>query len=130
MNRFIDSIPIYIQLKAELEEPILRGLIKVDESIDSIRSLAAQYSINPLTVSKAVKELEDEGTIYKKRGIGFYVTRNAQDNLRRKYMQEYLDKDVTNFVQKAIQLGIDMETIVGLIEENYHKIKSEAGNGN
>jgi len=119
MKKFADNIPIYIQLKAEMEDAILNGLLKAEEVVQSIRSMAAQYAINPLTVSKAIQELEDEGIIYKKRGMGFYVATDAQENLRRKHMQEYLETEVKSFVQKATQLGIELNEIIRLIQENY-----------
>jgi GntR family transcriptional regulator len=132
MKKFAENIPIYLQLKTELEEAILNASLKAEDALDSIRSLAASYAINPLTVSKAIQELEDEGVIYKKRGIGFYVTDDAQEKLRRKYMREYLNTEVKTFVQKAMQLGINLSEIIKLVEESYNKAtkdSKEAGSG-
>ena len=128
MKKFADNIPIYLQLKTEVEEAILNSTLKADDSLDSIRTLAAKYSINPLTVSKAIGELEDEGIIYKKRGIGFYVSSDALAKLRSKYMQEYLDTEVKSFVQKAKQLNIRLAEIVKLIEKQYNKESSISNN--
>lgn len=128
MKKFADNIPIYVQLKAEMEDAILNGLLQAEDALDSIRTMAAQYSINPLTVSKAVQELEDDGIIYKKRGLGFYVTPEAQEKLRRKHMQEYLETEVKSFVRKATQLGLKLSEIIKLIEENYNKEKTEVQN--
>lgn len=125
MKKFADNIPIYIQLKAEMEDAILTGILKTEDALQSIRAMAAQYAINPLTVSKAVQELEDEGIIYKKRGLGFYVTPEAQENLRRKHMQEYLETEVQSFVRKAAQLGLKLSEIIKLIEESYNKATAE-----
>ncbi len=122
MKKFADNIPIYLQLKSEVEDAILNGTLKAEESVDSIRSLAAKYSINPLTVSKAIQELDNEGIIYKKRGIGFYVSEDALTKLRRKHMQEYLDIEVKNFVQKAKQLNIELSEVVKLIEKSYKNV--------
>jgi len=128
MKKFADNIPIYLQLKSEVEDAILNGTLKAEESVDSIRSLAAQYSINPLTVSKAIQELDNEGIIYKKRGIGFYVAEDALTKLRRKHMQEYLDIEVKNFVQKAKQLNIELAEVIKLIEQNYKTQTSKDAN--
>jgi GntR family transcriptional regulator len=125
MKLFADNVPIYLQLKAEVEDAILSGLLQSEDALESIRALAARYSINPLTVSKALQDLEDEGIIYKKRGIGFYVTSDALDKLRRKYMQSYLETEVKSFVQKARQLKITLAEVVKLIEDNYKKETSE-----
>jgi DNA-binding transcriptional regulator YhcF (GntR family) len=129
MKKFADNIPIYVQLKAEMEDAILNGILKTDDALQSIRALAAQYAINPLTVSKAVQELEDEGIIYKKRGVGFYVAPDAQENLRRKHMQEYLETEVKSFVQKAAQLGIELNDIIRLIKENYKAVDKQSATG-
>ncbi|MFO7660306.1 MAG: GntR family transcriptional regulator [Candidatus Cloacimonadaceae bacterium] len=119
MKIFADNIPIYLQLKTEVETAILSGGLKAEDGIDSIRAMAAKYSINPLTVSKAIQELESEGIIYKKRGIGFYVSPDALTNLRSKHMQAYLDTEVKSFVQKARQLELTLAEIVKLVEQNY-----------
>lgn len=122
MKIFADNIPIYLQLKTEVENAILSGGLKTEDGIDSIRAMAAKYSINPLTVSKAIQELESEGIIYKKRGIGFYVAPDALTSLRRKHMQAYLDTEVKSFVQKAQQLGIRLSEIVRLVESHYRQV--------
>lgn len=119
MKIFADNIPIYLQLKIEVENSILSGGLKAESGVDSIRTMAAKYSINPLTVSKAIQELENEGIIYKKRGLGFYVTPDALHILRRKYMHQYLQNEVTDFVNKAIKLDITLQEVIKLIEENY-----------
>jgi len=124
MKLFADNIPIYLQIKAEVESAILSGSLIAEAAIDSIRVTAAKYSINPLTVSKAITELEKEGTIYKKRGIGFYVTPDARDNLRRRYMQTYLNEEVKGFVRKARELHLSLSELTKLVEENYRELDS------
>lgn len=123
MKIFAENIPIYLQLKTEVENAILSGAFKAEDSIDSIRRMAAKYSINPLTVSKAVSELEAEGILYKRRGMGFYVASDAQQKLKSKHLQAYLDSEMQNFVRKARQLGISLTEIVQLIEKQYQSTK-------
>lgn len=130
MKKFADNIPIYLQLKLEVENAVLAGLLKAEDMAPSIRAMAASYSINPLTVSKAISELENEGIIAKKRGIGFFVTAMAQETIRRKRMQEYLENEVKSFVQKAAQLGIDLNEIVKLIKSTYEEVVSGNHHGN
>ena len=121
MKKFADNIPIYLQLKQEMEDAILNGRLKTDEVVQSIRALAMEYTVNPLTVSKAISELEDEGVIYKKRGIGFFVAHKAQENLRRKRLQSYLESEVKHFVKQATQLGIELSEITELIKKAYEE---------
>lgn len=129
MKIFADNIPIYLQLKTEVENAILSGGLKAEDGIDSIRAMAAKYAINPLTVSKAIQELESEGIIYKKRGIGFYVSPDALTNLRSKHMQAYLDTEVKSFVQKARQLELTLAEIVKLVEQNFQVDSNEKTGG-
>ncbi len=130
MKKFADNIPIYLQLKQEVEDAVLSGMLKADDMAPSIRTMAANYSINPLTVSKAISELESEGIIVKKRGIGFFITAPAQETIRRKRMQEYLENEVKSFVQKASQLGIGLNDIVKLIKTTYEEVVSGNHHGN
>lgn len=119
MKLFADNIPIYLQLKAEMEEAILNQSLKPHDALESIRALAARYRINPLTVSRAIQELEEEGVIYKRRGIGFYVSPHAPDILKRRHLQQYLKQEVQSFTRKARQLGISLSDMLKLVEENY-----------
>jgi len=124
MKKFNDNLPIYLQLKAEVEDAILTGSLKPEDSISSIRQLAAQYAVNPLTVAKAVNELEADGTIYKKRGIGFFVSPEAPANLRQKHLQTYLEQEVQQFVRQAAKLGIRLSEITDLIARTYQQAVS------
>ena len=130
MKKFADNVPIYLQLKQEVEDAVLAGILKAEDMAPSIRNMAASYSINPLTVSKAISELESEGIITKKRGIGFFITATAQESIRRKRMSEYLENEVKSFVQKASQLGIRLSEIVELIQKTYEEVVSGNHHGN
>jgi len=129
MKIFAENIPIYVQLKTEMEDVILNGHLKAEDAIPSIRHLAAEYEINPLTVSRAVNELEAEGIIYKKRGIGFFVSNQAFEIIRRTRMDQYLASEVRVFVQKAIQLGMNPDEIQKLIKKTYQEFENGKHHG-
>ena len=74
MKAFKDDIPIYLQLRQQIEEQILVRALKEDDRLKSLREMAAEYRINPITAGNAVNALVDEGILYHKRGIGIFVS--------------------------------------------------------
>ena len=84
MKSVLDSNrPIYIQIKETIEEDILNGRLLPDEQIPSNSQLVSHYKINPVTVLKGINLLVDEGTIYKKRGLGMFVSPDAPEKLKK-----------------------------------------------
>ena len=69
-----DGAPIYRQLKDRVIAMMLDGLLKPGEALPSVRQVAAEYQLNPITVSRAYQELADEGLVEKRRGLGMFVT--------------------------------------------------------
>lgn len=87
-----DSQPIYRQLRDRVVALILDGLLKEGDPLPSVRHVAAEYRVNPLTVLKGYQELVDEELVEKRRGIGMFVRPGARDLLlaaeRRKFLAE------------------------------------------
>ena len=79
--KFDDGIPIYLQIKEEIQNAIITQSLKEDDSIPSIREMAQQYRLNPQTISNAVSELINADVLYKKRGIG---KERSTENVKRK----------------------------------------------
>lgn len=75
-----DVRPIYIQIMDEVRRLIVRGGLKPDEALPSVRQMAVQLRLNPNTVAQAYKELEREGLVYVRRGFGTYVKAGAQSS--------------------------------------------------
>ena len=76
-----DDIPIWKQIKDRLVAAIMDGTFSEGEAIPSVRQLALELRVNPLTVSRAFAELADDGLLDKKRGIGMYVAQGVSSNL-------------------------------------------------
>lgn len=80
---YLDSRPLYQQVKDSLRRMMLTGLLEPDEKLPSVRSLATQLSINPNTIQRAYAELEAEGYIYSVAGRGSFVSAGDGEHLRR-----------------------------------------------
>ena len=76
-----DNLPIYRQLKDRVMSMMLDGVLKPGDALPSVRQIAAEYQLNPITVSRAYQELADENLVEKRRGLGMYMTDNARDQL-------------------------------------------------
>lgn len=117
--KFDDSVPIYLQIKEEIENAIITNSIQEEESLPSIRFLAQQYRLNPQTISNAISELMNEGIIYKKRGIGMFVEKGAKAKLKKKKKQEFRNDDLIKIVHKSKSLGISKEDLIEKIKSLY-----------
>jgi GntR family transcriptional regulator len=95
MKVFKDDIPIYLQLKQQIEEQVLARALKEEDRVKSLRELAAEYRINPITAGNAINILVDEGILYQKRGIGVFVAPGAREKIisarRGSFVQETLE---------------------------------------
>ena len=76
-----DNAPIYRQLKERVVGMMLDGLLKPGDALPSVRQIAAEYQLNPITVSRAYQELADEDLVEKRRGLGMYMTDGAREKL-------------------------------------------------
>ena len=76
-----DGAPIYRQLKERVVAMMLDGVLKPGDALPSVRQVAAEYQLNPITVSRAYQELADEALVEKRRGLGMYVTEEASKKL-------------------------------------------------
>ena len=79
-----DGAPIYRQLKEKVIAMMLDGVLKPGDALDSVRHVASEYQLNPITVSRAYQELADEGLVEKRRGLGMFVTEEAAKKLLEK----------------------------------------------
>ena len=87
-----DSQPIYRQLRARVVAMILDGVLSEGDPLPSVRNVAAEYRVNPLTVLKAYQQLADDELVEKRRGLGMFVNVGARDRLlageREKFLAE------------------------------------------
>src|SRR5215471_3341868 len=87
-----DSQPIYRQLRDRVVAMILDGVLKEGDPLPSVRTVAAEYRINPLTVLKAYQELADEELVEKRRGLGMFVNTGARGLVLKGERQKFLNE--------------------------------------
>ena len=107
-----DSTPIYRQLKERVVGMMLDGVLKAGDALPSVRSIAAEYQLNPITVSKAYQELVDEHLVEKRRGIGMYVTEGASEKLLASERERFIREEWPAMVERIRRLGLDVEHLL------------------
>jgi GntR family transcriptional regulator len=106
MHEWNDSQPIYRQLRDRGVHMILDGVLKEGHPMPSVRNVAAEYRVNPLTVLKAYQELVDEQLVEKKRGLGMFVKPGARDLLLQGERQKFLTEQWPKIAATIERLGI------------------------
>jgi GntR family transcriptional regulator len=102
-----ESQPIYRQLRDRVVAMMLEGALKEGEALPSVRQVATEYRLNPLTVLKAYQQLADEGLVEKRRGLGMFVAPGAGSALLKDERSRFLEQEWPK-VQATIQrLGLD-----------------------
>jgi len=112
-----DSTPIYRQLRDRVVAMILDGVLKQGDALPSVRQVAADFQINPITVSKAYQELVDENLVEKRRGLGMYVTEGARGALMKSERERFLTEEWPQLYARLTRLGL---TLKQLMEETRH----------
>lgn len=105
--KWSEDLPIYRQLRDRVVEMILEGVLGDGDALPSVRNVAAEYRLNPLTVLKGYQELVDEGLVEKKRGRGMFVTDGAQKQLLKDERRRFVDKEWPKVLETIDRLGLD-----------------------
>ncbi len=102
-----EDLPIYRQLRDRVVAMILEGVLGDGDALPSVRNVAAEYRLNPLTVLKGYQELVDEGLVEKKRGRGMFVNDGAQRQLLKDERRRFIEKEWPKVVEKIDRLQLD-----------------------
>ena len=105
--KWSEDLPIYRQLRDRVVEMILEGVLGDGDALPSVRNVAAEYRLNPLTVLKGYQELVDEGLVEKKRGRGMFVTDGARKQLTKDERRRFLEKEWPKVLETIDRLGLD-----------------------
>ncbi len=104
--------PIYRQLRDRVVAMILEGVLGDGDALPSVRNVAAEYRLNPLTVLKGYQELVDEGLVEKKRGRGMFVNDGARTQLLKAERERFLEKEWPQVSATIERLGLDPEELL------------------
>ncbi len=107
-----DSIPIYRQLQQRVVAMILDGALNEGDPLPSVRQVAADFQINPLTVSKAYQELVDQQLVEKRRGLGMFVIEGAREALLKSERERFLREEWPTLFARLQRLGLDLKTLL------------------
>ncbi len=107
---------IYLQIAEMIETDILRDILLEEERVPSTNELAKLYAINPATAAKGVNILVDEGVLYKKRGIGMFVSAGAKEAILSRRKNEFCDNYVKKLLEEAASIGLGKEEVIQLIQ--------------
>lgn len=110
------GVPIYQQLTAQICAAIARGRLQPDERLPSVRELSQTLVVNPNTVARAYTELERQGTVYTRPGLGVFISA-ARTTLSKQARRERLQQAVDLLLIEAVQIGCDSAEVLELIDE-------------
>ena len=112
MDDFHTSQPIFVQIRQRLTEMILRGTVGEGEPLPSVRQIAADLSVNPLTVTKAFEALVDIGVVEKRRGLGMFVKAGARAELLTHERDKFLREDWPRIAAQIRALDLDIKILL------------------
>ena len=107
-----DSAPIYRQLRDRVVDMILDGLLKNGDPLPSVRNVAAEYRVNPLTVLKGYQQLVDEDLVEKRRGLGMFVKDGARDLLLKGEREKFLAEQWPRIRATIQRLGLQPDELL------------------
>lgn len=118
---FEDKKPIFLQIAEQIEDAILSGAFPEESQIPSTTEISVSFKINPATALKGINILVDNGIVYKKRGIGMFVSTGAVEILREKRKREFYDKYILKLTTEAKRLNLSKDDIIAMIERGFEK---------
>jgi GntR family transcriptional regulator len=113
-----DSQPIYRQLRDRIIAMILDRVLNEGDPLPSVRNVAAEYRVNPLTVLKAYQQLTDEGLVEKRRGLGMFINQGARAMLLKAERERFLSEDWPTIAATIQRLGLDTRDLLTSAQEH------------
>lgn len=114
---FNNDRPIYLQIADSIENDIIKDIIEEESQIPSTNQMAILYKINPATAGKGINMLVDQGILYKKRGIGMFVSTGAKRIIKEKRKSDFYEKYIASLLEEAKNLDIGIDELVSMIRK-------------
>ncbi len=118
------GLPIYRQVIDQIRRQVMAGQLREGEQLPSVRDLAAQLRVNPMTISKVYSLLEMEGLLERRRGVGLFVAALAKDRAGQT-KADMLQEALTKAVVMAVQLGIREDKVRDMLKRLYQRYDSK-----
>ncbi|MFC6335025.1 GntR family transcriptional regulator [Paenibacillus septentrionalis] len=115
MIEFENNLPIYVQIMSYLKKQIIVGKLQPGDKIPSVRELASDLQINPNTVQRTFSELEREGIVETRRGLGRYVT--SEESIIMEIKKEMAGELINHFIQEMRELGFASNEIISIVSD-------------
>jgi len=119
--QFSNNLPIYIQIMDYIKEQMINKSLQLGAKMPSVRDFSAELGVNPTTVQRAYKELEDENILVPQRGIGSFITQDS--SVLESLMDSVANQMLSEFIEKINKLGFDSDKIIAMLQS-----RMEAGN--
>lgn len=116
-----NDIPIYRQLRDRVAEMILEGVLGEDDPLPSVREVAAEHRVNPLTVLKGYQLLVDERIVESRRGRGMFVMSGAREQLLKLQRKSFLSEEWPELCAKVERLGLNWDELLSRVPNNRKK---------
>lgn len=113
-----DNQPIYRQVRDRVVAMILGDVLKEGDALPSVRTVAAEYRLNPLTVLKGYQQLVDEELIEKRRGLGMFVTTGARAALQKNERKKFMTEEWPAVVERISQLGLNADELLSTMQKS------------
>ncbi|TCT15481.1 DNA-binding transcriptional regulator YhcF (GntR family) [Natranaerovirga pectinivora] len=110
---------IYLQLAEAIEDNVLKDIFEEESQIPSTTEMSVSFKINPATAGKGVNLLVDEGIIYKKRGVGMFVSVGAKEKILSKRKESFYEGFICALINEAEKLNITKSEIIKMIERGF-----------
>lgn len=116
-NNLDENKPIFLQIKEQIEDSIINGNLKSGERAPSTNEFASFYKINPATAAKGINELVTEDILFKRRGVGMFVTNDAMEILIEKRKKTFYENYVMPLKSEAEKLRINAEDLLEMVNK-------------
>lgn len=118
---FNSEKPIYLQLAEAIEDDILKGIFEEETQVASTTEISVNFKINPATAGKGINLLVDQGILYKKRGVGMFVSTGAKEKILQNRKESFYDSFIKSLLEEASKLNITKQEIINMIERGMKK---------
>ena len=114
------SLPIYLQISQYIENEILLGHLETDDKVPSMNDFSRMMKVNPATAGKGLNELVDQGILYKRRGMGMYVTLEAKAIIKKQRKETFRKFVLPDLIHRAQQLEISESELTAMIRSEWN----------